>query len=136
MATNVGGDKLVLNKEYVTAAANLADKSLVTVGGAVPANGTVCFGVVEKDTKTGDLATVKTAPGIVEVIAAGTVTKGSQVEALQGTIAANIDGVSTSITYAGVQDLDEGFPIGLAMTSGSAGDTVLVMLFENQAKSA
>jgi len=136
MATYVGGDKLVLNKEYVTAAANLADKTLVTVAGAVPSSAAVCFGVVEKDTASGDLATVKTAPGIVEVVASGTVTKGTKVEALQGSIYANINGTSTSITYAGVQDLVSGYPIGIAHTSGVAGDTVLVQLFANQAKSA
>lgn len=133
----VGGDKLVLNKEYVTAAANLADKTLVTAAGAVPASAArAVYGVVEKDTASGDLATVKTSPGIVEVFAAGTVTKGSEVEGLQFTIAANINGSSTSITATGVQNLASGYPIGKAHSDSDAGGTVLVELYSNQGKSA
>ncbi|CAK0766257.1 conserved hypothetical protein [Gammaproteobacteria bacterium] len=135
--SNVGGDKLVLNKEYVTAGANLADKTLVTVAGAVPANGAVAYGVVEKDTANGDLATVKTSPGIIEIVATGSVTKGGKVEALQGTVYGNIAGTSTAITAAGVQDLASGYPIGLAHTgTTTVGETVLVELFSNQAKTA
>jgi len=46
MANYVGGDKLVVNVQQVTAAANLPDKTLATIGGAVPANGAnTAFGV-------------------------------------------------------------------------------------------
>lgn len=138
MATAVGGDKLVLNKEYITAAANLADKTLILVGGTAVGNAAaLCYGVIEKDVKSGDLATVKTAPGILEVLATGTVTKGSDVEALQAAIFANIDNVSTSTTSAGVQDLQvagTGYPVGRALTSGSAGDTVLINMYTHQNK--
>jgi hypothetical protein len=131
MANMVGGDKLVLNKEYVTAAANLADKSLVTAGGAVAtayANGV--YGVVEKDTKSGDLATVKTSPGILEVLAGGTVTAGAYVEAVAiATVYGNIDGTSTAIAAAGVQDATSTNKIiGKAHTGGVANETVLVEL--------
>ena len=136
MATYVGGDKSVLNKEYVTSTANLADKTLCTVAGAsVVSAAAGVYGVVEKDTVSGDLATVKTS-GILEVIASGTVTAGSMVEGLTGSIYANISGTSTSITYTGVQNLASGYPIGKAHTSGVAGDTVLVELIANQVKSA
>lgn len=131
----VGGDKLVLNKEYVTAGANLADKTLVKADGTVPASAAgAVYGVVEKDTANGDFATVKTSPGIVEVFATGTVTKGAMVEVLQGAIYANIGGVSTSITGAGVQDVAAGYPIGKAHTASDAGGTVLVELTASQVK--
>lgn len=133
-----GGDKLVLNKEYITAAANLADKSLITAAGAAPANAAQgVYGVIEKDVASGDYATVKTSPGIVEVLATGTVTKGYEVEALQATVYANISGTSTSTTSAGVQNIQSAgtsYPIGIAMTSSDAGGTVLVNLYTHQNK--
>ena len=124
----VGGDKLVLNKEYVTAAANLADKSLVLVGGTVPSSAAgLSYGVVEKDTASGDLATVKNGTGsILEVLCTGTVTAGSKVEVLTASVYANISGTSTSITAAGVSVLSSGFPVGLAHTSSDAGGTALI----------
>lgn len=129
MATYVGGDKLVLNKEYVTAGANLADKTLIDAAGAVLGNAAaLCFGVVEKDTPSGELATVKTT-GILEVLATGTVTKGANVEGLQSTRYANISGTSTSITVCGVQDRSAGYALGRALSTGVAGDTVLVELY-------
>lgn len=130
----VGGDKLVLNKEYVTAGANLADKTLVKADGTVPSSAAgAVYGVVEKDTASGDLATVKTS-GIIEVFATGAVTKGAMVEVLQGSIYANISGTSTSITGAGVQDVASGYPIGKAHTASDAGGTVLVELSVSQVK--
>lgn len=129
MATYVGGDKLVLNKEYITAAANLADKTLVDVGGAVLASGAaLCFGVVEKDTPSGELATVKTT-GILEVLALGTVTQGANVEGVTGTRYGNINGTSTSIACCGVQDRASGYAVGRALTAGVVGDTVLVEMY-------
>jgi len=126
MSTTVGGDRLVLNKEYITAGANLADKTLVLVGGTVPSSGAaLVFGVVEKDTASGDEATVKTL-GILEVIALGTVTKGAHVEVVTGTVYGNINGTSTSIACAGVQDVGSGYIVGRALTAGSSGDTVLI----------
>lgn len=124
----VGGDKLVLNKMYLTAGENLADKTLVCWTGSAPAStaGAV-MGVVEKDTANGDLATVKT-DGILEVFCAGTVTAGALVEALDMTIYANINGTSTSLTNAGVQDHSGGVSIGMAYTGSDAGGTVLISL--------
>jgi hypothetical protein len=125
----VGGDKVVVNKEYVTAAQNLCDKSLVCITGSAPAaaaGGT--WGVVEKDTKSGNLATVKNGIGsILEVLATSTVTAGSRVEAYVVSTYANIDGTSTAVTTcAGVMDLASGFPVGIAHTGSDAGGTVLV----------
>lgn len=138
MAVNfVGGDKFVQDKMYITTSANLADKTLITFAGAAPANAAVAWGVIEKDTKSGDAATVKYGNSIVEVLATGTVTAGNEVEALQGTVYANIDGVSTSTTSAGVQDLavaGTSYPIGRAITGSDAYGTVLVMLYTHQNK--
>ena len=51
MANNVGGDKYVSQKMQVIAGANLVDKTLVTIAGAVPANAAnTAIGVVERDT--------------------------------------------------------------------------------------
>lgn len=127
----VGGDKWIKNKENVTAAANLAAKTFVTVAGAVPASAAgVFYGVVEADTPNGQIAVVKT--GIIEVVATGTVTKGGKVELLQGTVYGNISGTSTAITAAGVQDIASGYPVGLALTgTTTVGDTVLVEIFTN-----
>lgn len=129
MAVNrVGGDKLVLDKQQITAGADLADKTLVLVAGTLPANAAgVVYGVVEKDTPNGEYATVKTY-GILEVIATGAVTAGAFVEVLQGSIYANINGVSTSITGAGVVDYSAGVKIGKALTGSDAGGTVLVAI--------
>ncbi len=125
----VGGDKLVLNKEYVTSTQNLCDKTLVTVAGAAPAAAAGgSYGVVEKDTKSGDLATIKNGIGsFLEILATGTVTAGARVEAYVVSTVANIDGTATAVTTAaGVMDLASGFPVGIAHTGGSAGSTVLV----------
>ena len=131
------GDVFVAHVLPVTAGANLAGKSLITVGGAaVTTAAAACFGVIAKDTKSGDVANVKIAPSIVEVIATGTVTAGAMVEALQGTVYANIDGTSTSTTSCGVQDLAAGYPVGKALTSSDVYGTVLVALICNQVKSA
>ena len=125
----VGGDKKVLNKDYVTAAQNLCDKTLVCWTGSAPAAaaGSI-MGVVEKDTVSGAVATVKNGIGsILEVIATNTVTAGQLVEAYVATIYANINGTSTAVTTAaGVMNLSAGFPVGLALTSSDAGGTVLV----------
>ena len=125
----VGGDKKVLNKDYVTAAQNLCDKTLVCWTGSAPAAaaGSI-MGVVEKDTVSGAVATVKNGIGsILEVIATSTVTAGQLVEAYVVTIYANINGTSTAVTTAaGVMNLSSGFPVGLALTSSDAGGTVLV----------
>ena len=129
---NVGGDKFIINKEYITAGENLADKTLVCWTGLAPAsaNGLV-MGVVEKDTASGDLATVKT-DGIIEVFAMGAVTKGALVEALDGTIYADINGVSTALTNSGVVDHTGGISIGQAYTGSDAGGTVLVNLVKGE----
>jgi hypothetical protein len=125
----VGGDKKVLNKDYVTAAQNLCDKTLVCWTGSAPAAaaGSI-MGVVEKDTVSGAVATVKNGIGsILEVIATNTVTAGQLVEAYVATIYANINGTSTAVTTAaGVMNLSSGFPVGLALTSSDTGGTVLV----------
>lgn len=122
----VGGDKLVLNVETVTAGANLAGLTLVTVAGAAvsSAAGDV-FGVLANDVKSGDSVSVKTH-GFLEVIATGTVTAGGKVEVLQGTVYANIDGTKTTTTSAGVQDVAAGYPVGLALTGSDAYGTVIV----------
>lgn len=134
---NVGGDVFVTHVVPLATAANLAGKSLITVAGAAPSSAARgVFGVIDKDTPSGDYADVKVAGSIVEVIATGTVTKGAEVEGLQGTVYANINGTSTSTTSTGVQDLASGYPIGLALTGSSAYGTVLIVLYGNQAKSA
>ena len=86
------------------------------------------MGVVEKDTVSGAVATVKNGIGsILEVIATSTVTAGQLVEAYVVTIYANINGTSTAVTTAaGVMNLSSGFPVGLALTSSDTGGTVLV----------
>jgi hypothetical protein len=126
---SVGGDKLVLNVDKVTAGQNLCGKTLVCWTGSAPAAaaGSI-MGVVAKDTVSGQEATVKNGIGsILEVIATGTVTAGQLVEAYVYTIYANINGTSTAVTTAaGVMNLASGFPVGLAMTSSDAGGTVLV----------
>lgn len=134
---NTGGDMFVIGTLPLATAANLAGKSLITVAGAAPANAArAVFGVISRDTPSGDLADVKLPGSIVEVIATGAVTKGAQVEVLQGTVYANINGTSTSTTSAGVQDLASGYPIGLALTGSDAYGTVQVLLYGNQGKSA
>ena len=136
MANNVG-DLWVPATQPVTTTANLAGKSLITAAGAAVANAAnSVFGVIESDTKSADVATVKLPPGIVEIIATGTVTKGGKVEVLQATVKANIDGTSTNTTSAGVTNLASGYPIGKALTAGVANDTVLISLFLNDGKTA
>jgi len=132
---NTGGDVFVVHTVQVTAAANLADKSLITAAGAAPANAANgVFGVISKDTKSGDYATVKVPPSIVEVLATGTVAVGNEVEVLQATVYANIDGTSTATTSAGVTALASGYPIGRAYSASDANGTVLVGLYGNQGK--
>ena len=133
MAVNfVGGDKFVLNTEYVTAGENLADKTLVCWSGLAPASANAAvMGVVSKDTPSGESATVKT-DGLLEVFAMGAVTKGALVEALDGTIYANINGTSTSLTNSGVVDHTGGVSIGRAYTASDAGGTVLIMLDKSE----
>ena len=133
----VGGNAWIAYKQTVTAGANLAGKTLITVAGAAPASAAAgVFGVIEGDVASGDYATVVVAPSIVEVIATGTVTAGSMVEGLQGTVYANISGTKTTTTSTGVQNLAAGYPIGKALTSSDANGTVLVALIINQVKSA
>ena len=138
MGNNVGGDLWVPAMVSVTTTANLAGKSLITAAGAAVSNAAnSVFGVIESDTKSGDYATVKLPPGIVEVIATGTVTKGGKVEVLCSTaVYANVDGTSTATTSAGVVNLSTGYPIGKAITGGVVNDTVLVSLFLNDGKTA
>lgn len=137
LANAVGGDDWVAQTLPVTVSANLAAKTLVTAAGAAVANAAnSVFGVTKTDVKNGDSVTVKVPPSIVQVIATGTVTKGSKVEVLQATIKALIDGVSTNTTSAGVQNLASGYPIGKALTGGVANETVTVSLFLNDAKTA
>lgn len=134
---NVGGDMFVTGVLPLATAADLAGKTLITAAGAAPSSAArAVFGVIAKDTPSGDYADVKLPGSIVEVLATGTVTKGAQVEALQGTVYANINGTSTSTTSAGVQDLASGYPIGLALSGSDAYGTVLVLLYANQGKSA
>ena len=125
MANYVVGDKYVSQKMQVTAAANLVDKTLVTIAGAVPANAAnTAIGVVERDTPSTYLAEIKFGVGsILEVIATGTVTAGNWVEALQATFTTQ---QTTGVTGAGVQNYSAGYPVGRAITAGSANDTVLV----------
>ena len=136
MANYVGGDKLVVNVQQVTAAANLPDKTLATIGGAVPANGAnTAFGVVNRDTASGDYASLKI--GIVEVIATGTVTAGAYQEVLQAaTFTMNVSGTSTaSQTGAGVQDVSStDYIVGRALTGGSANDTILLNMLDKASK--
>lgn len=130
MANYVGGDKYIVTREYVTAAANLVDKTFVNANGAVPANAAKCTGgVVEKDTTSGELATIKTGTGsILEVIATGTVTQGNFVEILTSTFTTKD---TTGVTGAGVQDATSTNAIvGKAHTGGSVNDTVLIELMD------
>lgn len=126
MPNYVGGDKWVSQKMQVTAAANLVDKTLVTIAGAVPANAAnTAIGVVDKDTPNTYLADIKFGVGsILEVIATGTVTAGNWVEALSA--ATFTTQQTTNVTGAGVQNYNSGYPVGRAITGGSANDTVLV----------
>lgn len=137
MANNVGGDVWVVHTLPITTTANLAGKSLITAAGAAVANAANrVFGVLATDTPSGDVATVKIVPSIVEVIATGTITKGGQVEVLTATVVANINGTATNTTSAGVTNLASGYPIGVALTDGVANDTVLVALSLNNAKTS
>ena len=135
MANYVGGDKFIVNVQQVTAGANLPGKTLVTLGGAVPANGAnTAFGVVAVDTASGDYVGAKF--GVVEVIATGTVTAGGFVETLQAaTFTMNVAGTATaSQTGCGVQDVQSAnYQVGRALTGGSANDTVLVNMLDKGA---
>lgn len=130
-----GGDIWVVHTKKVTAAANLAGKTLITAAGAaVGSAANACYGVTATDVKNADYVAVKLAPSIVEVLATGTVTEGAYVEALQATVYANIDGTSTSTTITGVTDLASGYPLGKAYSSSTANGTALIALLVNQAK--
>jgi len=127
-----GGDVFIAHTKQVTTSANLAGKSLITYAGAALANATgACYGVIDKDVKSGDIATVKMAPSIVEVLCTGTVTEGNLVEGLQGTVYANIDGTSTTTTSCGVQNYSAGYVIGKAYSSSDANGTALIALMVN-----
>lgn len=130
MATNVSGDLLDLGARMpggVTAGANFAAKTFINADGSLPSSAAACTGgITASDVASGDVADVKLPPGIYAVKATGTVTKGLQVEILQGAIYGNINGTSTSITAAGVQNIASGLVVGRALTTGVAGDTVLV----------
>lgn len=131
------GDVFIPHTIQVTTAANLAGKSLVTIGGAAATNAEAdAIGVIAKDTPSGDIANVKVVGSIVEVLCTGTVTAGTEVEVLQGTVYANINGTSTSTTSAGVSTLASGHPIGRALLSSEAYGTTLVLLYTNFAKTA
>ena len=133
MANYVGGDQFIYDRMQVTAAANLVDKTLVCANGAVPANvANTAWGVVERDTASGDYATLK--KGVVEVIATGTVTAGNYVEVLLSTFTTKD---TTGVSGAGVQNLtSSNYCAGRAKTGGSANDTVLVDLLDRISKNA
>jgi len=131
------GDIQVSHVMQIATTADLAGKSLITAAGAAVASAARgVLGVISKDTPSGDYADVKIVGSIVEVIATGTVTKGNEVEALTGTVVANINATATNTTSAGVQNLAAGYPIGLALSSSDVYGSVLVYLYPNQAKSA
>lgn len=115
--------------EQVTAAANIPAKTLVTAGGAVPANAAACYGSVQTDSGNGETMDVITA-GFIPVIATGTVTKGLNVEVLTSTFTTKD---ATGVTGAGVQNVASGVIIGKAHSTGVAGDVVLVEFFGHQA---
>ena len=131
MANYVGGDKNVLDKTLVTAAANLVDKTFACINGAVPANGAnTAWGVVERDTASGDYATLK--KGVVEVIATGTVTAGGYLQILLSTFTTKD---TTGVSGAGVVDIDStNYCCGRALTGGSVNDTVLVDTYDKAYK--
>jgi hypothetical protein len=121
----------------VTAGANLAAHSLVDLAGTIPSSAADCTGgVVVADTASGDLVDVKMGPGIYAVYATDTVTAGLMVEAYQlaSTIYANISGTSTAVTITGVKNISSGYVIGRALTSGVAGDLVLVNMSVSPSK--
>ena len=103
IANAVGGNRHVVDKRSITAAANLVDKTFVNANGAVPANAEKCTGgVVQGDTTNADYATVCVGTGsILEVIATGTVTAGGFVEILTSTFTTKD---TTGVTGAGVQN--------------------------------
>ena len=140
MATNVSGDFVDVGAHWpgnITAGVNFAALTFINADGTLPGSAAECTGgIVAVDTASGDSADVKIAPGIYRVKATGTVTAGLLVELLQGTIYGNIAGVYTAITASGVQNIAAGKVIGRALTSGVSGDTVLVNVAVNSAKSA
>ena len=131
MANYAGGDKFIVEKKQVTAAANLVDKTLVCANGAVPANGAnTAWGVLERDTANGDYATLKR--GTVAIIATGTVTEGGYVEVLLSTFTTKD---TTGVSGAGVQDVSStDYIVGRAVTGGSVNDTVLIDLYDKASK--
>jgi hypothetical protein len=136
MSTNVGGDLLNLGARIrVTVGVNIAAKTFVNLDGTLPNSAAVCTGgIALVDTASGDVADVNVPIGAFAVVATGTVTAGLMVELLQGSVYGNISGTKTAITAAGVQNIASGYPIGRALTGGSAGDTVMIIPTINQAK--
>lgn len=138
MATNVAGNFLNLGSRVpggVTVGVNIAAGTFVNIDGTLPNSAAVCTGgVCQVDTPSGQIAEVAIPPGSYRVIATGTVTLGLMVELLQGTVTGNISGTSTAITAAGVQNVASGYPVGRALTSGVAGDSVLVNVSISQVK--
>ena len=135
MASQVGGDLLRLVKFQVTAGANLPAKTFVNLDGTLPNSAAVCTGgVTVTDVASGDIVEINLPPSIVAVYAAGTVTAGLMVEGLQASISSNINGALTAVTGTGVQNVSSGYPLGRALTSGVAGDTVQVNLSVSQVK--
>ena len=130
IANAVGGNRFVVDKRLITAAANLADKTFVNANGAVPANAAKCTGgVVQGDTANADYATVCVGTGsILEVRATGTVTAGNFVEVLLGTFTTKD---TTGVSGAGVQDAaSTNAIVGKAHTGGVVNETVLIELMD------
>jgi hypothetical protein len=127
---SVVGDLLDLGARVdVTVSVNIAAKTFVNIDGSLPASAAACTGgIANADTASGDKASVKLAPGIYAVRATDTVTKGLQVEIYQDTttVYGNINGTKTLIACAGVKNISSGLVVGRALTSGSAGDLVLI----------
>ena len=130
--TNTSGDVWVPHTQIITAGANLADKTLITQAGAAVVSAALgTYGVIRGDVASGDYATVKIAPCIVEVLCTGTVTQGILVEALTGAVYANIAGTSTSTTSSGVSTIASGYAVGKALTTSAVYGTALISVFSN-----
>ncbi len=134
--SNVVGDLLDLGSRLlVTVGVNIAAKTFVNADGTLPSSAAACTGgIADADTAANDNASVKMHPGVYACVATGEVTKGLEVELLQGTVYGNIAGVKTAITAAGVSVLASGYKIGRARSAGSAGAIVLIDIYGNQAK--
>ena len=134
MSTNVSGDLLDLGARVdVTVGVNIAAHTFVNMDGTLPSSAAACTGgIAVVDTASGDIVEAKIPPGIYKVRATGTVTKGLLIELLQASVYGNISGTKTAITASGVQNISAGLAIGRAITSGVAGDTVLVNVGINQ----